>query len=171
MKNKTAKHVTILFDIIWLYQYPRPEHVVYDNGSEFIRWEFWEMLDSYGMTLVPTTVKNPETNSVLEWLHFMLGNQLDALFLEVPIFSKTLTKSCKHVHLQYEQQHQVTVHTHQCNGICFWYALPTDSVYWLGEAKKFEKATSNQQQQEENQKFIHHEYKIGDLILIITPTF
>ena len=53
----------------YLVWYPRPEYVVYDNGSEFIQWEFQEMLNSYGITPVPTTVKNPQANSVIECLH------------------------------------------------------------------------------------------------------
>ena len=40
MKNKAAKYVTIMFDVNWLCQYPRPEHLVYHNGNEFIGWEF-----------------------------------------------------------------------------------------------------------------------------------
>ncbi len=65
MKNTTSKHTAHLFDTNWLCHYPRPQKVVYNNGSEFIGWEFQELLDSYGITAVPTTVKNPQANSIV----------------------------------------------------------------------------------------------------------
>ena len=49
-KKKAAKHATILFDVNSLCLYPRPEHVVYDNGSKMIGCEFQEMLKNYSIT-------------------------------------------------------------------------------------------------------------------------
>ncbi len=60
MKNKTAKHTTHLFGIYWHCQYPQ----IYNNGSEFIGFEFKELNKSYGIGPRPITVKNPQVNSV-----------------------------------------------------------------------------------------------------------
>jgi transposase InsO family protein len=64
------------FDINWLCQYPRPIEVGYDNGKEFIRNEFQELLVSYDITPKPTTVKNPTAQALVERLHLTLGDQL-----------------------------------------------------------------------------------------------
>jgi hypothetical protein len=49
--NKTSYHISLLFESEWLCHYPWPARVVYDNGNEFFRQEFQEMLD--------TTVSSP----------------------------------------------------------------------------------------------------------------
>ncbi len=64
IKNKTSQHITLLFDSEWLCRYPRPARVVYDNGTEFTGQEFQELLDSYGIKAVSTTVRNPKSNGV-----------------------------------------------------------------------------------------------------------
>jgi transposase InsO family protein len=64
--NKTSYHVALLFDSIWLCRHPRPAKVVYDNGTEFIGQEFQELLQSYGIKAIPTTIRNPRINGVVE---------------------------------------------------------------------------------------------------------
>ena len=89
--NKRGLTVAHLFDEAWLCRYPRPRRVVYDNGSEFIGFEFQELLSSYGIESVPTTVKNPRANSPVERMHLTMADMLrtsppftgDDWFLEV----------------------------------------------------------------------------------------
>ena len=109
MKNKTTKHT--LFNISGLHQYPRPKCVVNVNGSEFIQWGFQEMLDSYGITPVPNTIKNPQANSVIEWLHLMLGDHLRCTIFKGTNFIKDISYS--HVHLQYEQLYKIILKSQQ----------------------------------------------------------
>ena len=40
---KRSENIAKLFDQVWLCRYPRPRRVIYDNGSEFIGFEFQEM--------------------------------------------------------------------------------------------------------------------------------
>jgi uncharacterized membrane protein len=49
---------------------------MHDQGSEFIGFEFQELLDSYGIILSPTTVQNLTAKAVLEQIHQMIGNML-----------------------------------------------------------------------------------------------
>ena len=74
--NKTSFHVSIMFDRIWLCHYPRPSRVVYDNGTEFVGQEFQKLLQSYGIMAVPTTIRNPRSNGVIEWVHLTMGDML-----------------------------------------------------------------------------------------------
>jgi hypothetical protein len=74
--NKTSYHVSILFDSTWLCRYPRPARVLYDNGTEFVRQEFQELLQSYGIKPVPTMVRSPRSIRVIERLHLTMGDML-----------------------------------------------------------------------------------------------
>jgi transposase InsO family protein len=59
-----------------LCRYPRPNRVVFDNGGEFTGGEFQEQLHSYGVQPVPTTVRNPISNGVVERVHLTMGDML-----------------------------------------------------------------------------------------------
>jgi hypothetical protein len=57
--NKSATSIQDLFHDTWLAHYPRPQFIVFDNGSmdEFKR-EFKQMCDNYGIKAKPTTSHN-----------------------------------------------------------------------------------------------------------------
>ena len=74
--NLTSGHIAKLFDTNWLYRYPRPQAVIYDNGKEFIGNKFQELLESYAIKSVPTTVQNPQANGVVECMHLILTDML-----------------------------------------------------------------------------------------------
>ena len=50
--------------------------MIYDNGKEFVGEEFQELLESYNIKGVPTTVKNPQANGVVERMHLTLADML-----------------------------------------------------------------------------------------------
>lgn len=74
--NKTSYHISILFDCFWLCQCPWPCKVVYDNGAEFTSQEFQDLLCSCGIKPVPTTVRNPKSNGMVERVHSTMGDML-----------------------------------------------------------------------------------------------
>ena len=74
--SKTSFHVSKKFDSHWLCRYPRPNRVIYDKGWEFTGCEFQELLNSYGITGIPTTVKNPQANAFVERVHLTMGDML-----------------------------------------------------------------------------------------------
>ena len=73
--DKSSAQVSRLVNKSWLSRYPRPRHVVYDNGSEF-KLHFQFLCQTYGITRKPTTVKNPAANAILERTHGVIGNML-----------------------------------------------------------------------------------------------
>jgi hypothetical protein len=79
IRNKTSYHIALLFDSTWLCRYPRPARVVYDNGGEFVGNEFQEMLQSYGIKPIATTIRNPKSNGVIERVHLTMGDMLRAM--------------------------------------------------------------------------------------------
>jgi hypothetical protein len=76
IRNKTSQHIALSFDSEWLCRYPRPAQVVYDNGTEFTGQEFQELLESYGIKPLATTVRNPRSNGVIERVHLTMGDML-----------------------------------------------------------------------------------------------
>ena len=74
MKKIDSSLAKETFETMWLNRYPKPERVVHDNGKEFNGAIFQEMLKERGIKSVPTTVRNPQSNSVVERIHGILNN-------------------------------------------------------------------------------------------------
>jgi len=74
--NKNAVYIVKLFSQEdRLCQYPRPEHVIHENGNEVLGAEFQEMLHSFDIAPKPTTVKNPQANSVIKQVHLKIRDR------------------------------------------------------------------------------------------------
>ena len=69
VENTKSQTVTNTFEDHWLSRYPKPRKYVHDNGNDFLCPEFLQMLQRNNVTSVPTTVKNPQSNAVVEILH------------------------------------------------------------------------------------------------------
>eukprot|EP00957_Ditylum_brightwellii_P053457 4051701-Ditylum_brightwellii.AAC.1 len=60
----------------WLPRYPYPTQVVLDRGKEFMA-AFSEMiLKDYEVKKRPITIRNPQTNSIIERVHQTVGNMI-----------------------------------------------------------------------------------------------
>jgi Integrase zinc binding domain len=77
--SKRAEHVGLQFENAWLSRYPRPVRVIYDQGAEFLGNGFQRVLHRHGIHGSPTTVKNPQANSICERLHQTITNVLRPL--------------------------------------------------------------------------------------------
>ena len=75
-EDKRAISITNLVETTWLYRYPRPIEITYDQGNEFIGHEFRKSLieTEYGITAKPITLVNSMSNAVSESIHQVLGN-------------------------------------------------------------------------------------------------
>jgi len=74
-KSKSSEKISLIFDREWLCHYRRPRMVVFDDGTEFSS-EFLELLPSYGIQPKATTIKNPQSNAIVERLHLTISNSL-----------------------------------------------------------------------------------------------
>ena len=79
LDNKSSAQVTLQFENTWLSRYPKPMHIIYDQGGEFKGFEFQRMLRRQGIIRHPTTVHNPQANAICERMHQAVGNTLRAL--------------------------------------------------------------------------------------------
>ena len=74
--------VSCLFNKQWLSRYPRAKYIVYDNGSKF-KLHFADLCESYQIKRKPTSVKNPQANSILERIHGVLSNMMRTACLDM----------------------------------------------------------------------------------------
>ena len=63
--DKSSARVSQLFNNTWLFRYPRPLKVVFDNGSDF-KQDFTPLLKDFDIKPVLTLVKNPQANAPVE---------------------------------------------------------------------------------------------------------
>ena len=77
--NITSAHVALHFENTWLSRYPRPIHVIYDQGGELTGYPFQQLLQRHHIHRHPISSKNPQANSVCERIHQMIGNALRVL--------------------------------------------------------------------------------------------
>ena len=82
--NAKSKTVADDFEDSWQNRYPRPRKCMHDNGNEFVGPEFMEMLAKNNIQSVPTTVKNPQSNAVVERLHQTLKTTIAISLRETP---------------------------------------------------------------------------------------
>ena len=50
--------------------------IIYDQGSEFIGFEFQYLLDNFSIEKHPTSVKNPQANAICERMHQTVANSI-----------------------------------------------------------------------------------------------
>ena len=78
IENKYAYNVANVVETTWLSRYPWPKVMTFDRGTEFMA-EFAQMIrKDYGIKKKPTTTRNPQANSIVEYVHQTIGNVLRA---------------------------------------------------------------------------------------------
>ena len=78
IKGKPGEHIIDQIEQEWLYRYPRPERIIFDQGSEFDNQYMRRLCKKWNIKPEPITAKNPRANSIVERLHFTMGNKLRA---------------------------------------------------------------------------------------------
>ena len=66
--DKTSATVGTLINKTWFSRYPCSQYIIYNNGSEF-KLHFETLCESYGLKRKPTSIRNPQTNAILERVH------------------------------------------------------------------------------------------------------
>ena len=67
--NKEAITIANIIEQTWFSRYPWPTQIIFDRGSEFMG-EFTCMVQKdYGIKKKPITTRNPQADSILEWIH------------------------------------------------------------------------------------------------------
>ena len=73
--DKALARSSRLFNKTWLNRYPRPEKVLFNNDSEFKKG-FIPLLEDFSVKPKPTTINKPQSNTILERVHQVVGDML-----------------------------------------------------------------------------------------------
>jgi hypothetical protein len=166
--NKTSEHIARLVNKTWLSRYPRCRYIIYNNGSEF-NLNFEYLCETYGIKRMPTTIKNPQANAILERLHQVLGQMLCTSELDM---AKTITPDDVNVFLD-----------NTAWAICSTYhtvlkASPGAAIFGRGMLfdipfiADWNKIGDYRQRQTDldtariNSKQVDYDYKVGDKVLV-----
>ena len=171
LANSTAQEAAIALDRCYFCRYPRPKECGHDNGPEFLGMEFQEMLQSYGVESKATTVKNPTANGVVERMQLNLGEQLRTKVFDEEFMGDldTLLQSCAYgirathpAHFQYSPCEMAFSHN-----MIFRERVLID---WEATKEK-RRLQALQNNAKQNKNRLVHEYKVGDLVLLVTPSY
>jgi len=76
LKTKKADEVANMVEQTWLTRYPMPEEITFDGGPEF-KAEFKKLIeDEYHIKARPSSVRNPQSNAIIERIHGTIGNMM-----------------------------------------------------------------------------------------------
>ncbi|KAL7488465.1 hypothetical protein ACHAW6_014046 [Cyclotella cf. meneghiniana] len=164
--------VTTQFDINWLCHYPRPTEVGYDNGKEFMGEEFQELLASYNITAKPTTVNNPTAQALVERLHLTLGDQLRTSIYPINDWHEDvnhLLQSCAWAICTTVPSNTPHNPRQLVFGMDMIFRQQTKIDWQLLKRQRRNQAIVNSKK--ENKNRVPHDYKIGDLVLIVQKPY
>ena len=68
--------ISQIFKKAWLSRYPRPREVIFDNGYGF-NINFIPLLKDFYVKLTCKTIKNPQSNAILERIHQVVRSMLN----------------------------------------------------------------------------------------------
>lgn len=167
-----SKSVAAQFDANWLCRYPRPSEVGHDNGNEFMGEEFQELLISYDIKSKPTTVKNPTAQSVVERLHLTLGDQLRTSLYSGDRWQEdvnVLIQACAWANRTTVPSSMPYNPSQLTFGMDMIFRQKIKIDWQLLKEQRRRQAIANNAK--ENKTRIQHEYKVGDLVLIVEKSY
>ncbi|KAL7484109.1 hypothetical protein ACHAW6_009750 [Cyclotella cf. meneghiniana] len=160
------------FNKQWLCCYPRPMECGHNNDNEFIGEEFQELLLSYDIKSKPTTVKNPTAQSVIERLHLTLGDNLRTSIYSDNDWQDDIDHLIQAVAwaLHTTTQSNIPYNPGQLTFGMDMIFCQKIKVDWqlLKEKRRLQAIVNNDK---ENRNRRQHEYKVGNLVLIVEPKY
>ena len=80
--DKPSECIEQLFNKSWLSFYPSGKSIIYDNGSKF-KLFFESVCEELSLERAPTTINNPQANSLLERTHKLCSNMIRTSSLDM----------------------------------------------------------------------------------------
>jgi len=166
---KGSETIKIACDLQWLCNYPQPLQCIHDNETKFVGMEFKEMLASYGIQAVITTITNPQANTIIQHIHQVIAYMLHT---SNPITDSAATK------FRIEQQlhatkwainttYHTTLKVSPADLVVGWdMIMRTTYLSNWAAIQHCKQEVTNAANKQENNHHIPHEYHAGDKIPI-----
>ena len=169
LPDKEASTVAQALDQVWFSRYPRPVNCIHDNGSEFVGFEFQELLQSYGVNSKLTSVKNPQANGVLERTHQVIGNLLRSSRLATRQLSTVAQQQALLAPVMWAINSTFHTTLRASPGqIAFQRDMILPSAYlpdWIYIQDRRQKQSQNDNHRE-NHRRVKHDFRLNDRVLI-----
>jgi transposase InsO family protein len=173
LRNKTASHVGMQFENLWLARYPRPVCCLHDRGTEFMGADFQLILQRFGIKDVATSVRNPQANAVCERLHQSVGNALRVFLSQgIPFNVFNIAELVDSALATALHATRSTIHRTlgmTPGGIVFnrdmFLNIPLETDFHLLQTRC--QAIIDDNLRRSNNKHCHHDYQPGDEIMIL----
>ena len=161
-------------DEAWLSRYPRPVRIVFDQGTEYKNIDFESHLVNLGIKPVPTSVKNPQANAILERVHSVMKASIRTeLHADPPanlndansIIDRALSSA------QYATRCAVHKTFGVSPGAIVFHRdmlLPIPIISDLALLRNKRQNSINKSALKENRRRKSHEYNVGDRMMILT---
>ncbi len=171
--NPTGRESVQVLEDTWLSRYPKPVRLIFDQGKEYRNIDFESFLISMGIKGCPSTVKNPQSNAIVERVH---GTMKNSLRTEIHANPPTNIEEANALvdRLLASIQYATRVSINKTYGlspgsIIFQrdMLLPIPIIVNLQTLREKRQALIDQNNLKENQRRRQHDYNIGDQILIL----
>ena len=166
--SRRSEDISLIIDREWMSRYPRPSYAIFDNGTEFSS-EFKELLASYGIKPKPTTVKNPQANSIVERSHLTIAENLKTMNLPArPFDEDSIHAILQNVAFGFRATYHSILRSSP-GQLVFGRDMIVNATYvanWKSIKDRREK-NMIQNNSRENNKRLNHDYQPGDRVFII----
>ena len=171
--NPTGRESVQVLEDTWLSRYPKPVRIIYDQGTEYSNIDFESFLISQGIKGCPCTVKNPQSNAILERVHDVIKTSLrtqihanppsnlhdaNALIDRVLASAQYAVRAC--VHNTYGVSPGAIVFQRDM-------FLPIPITVNLQMLRDERQALIDHNNLRENKRRRHHDYNVGDQMMIL----
>jgi len=143
--------------------------VVFDNGNEFTL-EFHELLRSYGIQAKATSVKNPQSNAIVERIHLTIGDSLRAMDLSNRAFDdNTVHGTLQAIAWALRTTYHTSLRTSP-GQLAFGQDIIVPATYLANWHHIHERRQKNilYNNARENRSRIEHDYKVGDYVYVLS---
>ena len=171
--NPTGKESVQVLEDTWLSRYPKPVRIIYDQGKEYRNIEFESFLISQGIKGCPITVKNPQSNAILERVHDVMKTSLRT---EIHSNPPKDINDANHIvdRILASAQHAIKVSIHSTYGVLPGtivfnrdMLLPVPIVVNLQLLREKRQKLIDHNNLRENRRRCQHNYNVGDQVLIL----
>ena len=172
LHDKRSETVALAFDRIWMSCYPRPLFAIFDQGSEFIGFEFQELLDSLGILKSPTTIKNPQANAIIERVHGTMHNMtrtfnLRSITVDTESPDDPFDGILSSISYALRATHQTSLSASP-GQLVFGRDMffPTEFIANWEHLRRRRLESIKKDNLRENSRRINHDYRVGDKVLL-----
>ena len=168
--DKEANTIANLVEQTWLTRYPWPNILNFDKGKEFMG-EFAKMIENdYGIKRKGSSVRNPQSNGIIERVHKTIGNMIRTFNLDNLEVTNPFCGILAATMFAIRATHHTTLQASPSQLV-----FGRDAIHNIGFEANWKlirdrkQAIIHKNWKIQNAKRIKHDYKVNDEVLMRNP--